>query len=407
MYKTLRGKGFRDDEIVKSGLCRKSEKGRIYDFFKNRVMFPVMDVRGNVIAFGGRDMTGDSMSKYLNTGDTPIFKKRENLFNLNLAKGTKEDYIILAEGYMDVISLYQAGFTNAVASLGTSFAPEHARLIKRFTEKVIISFDSDGAGRQAALRASGILKKEGIKLRILRMKDAKDPDELIKKFGAEAYQHAIDTSLSGVEYDLENVYPEGGFSDEEEKIEYIKNASDILKHIKSDIELEVYANKVANQTGLPKEKVMAFINDKKRTLRQFEKRDFENNITVSKKTPEETLIKIIVENFSYFPKIKDKIKAEDFSDELLRKIFENFKNLMESGIKPDVSMVLEGLTNDEMKKAGKLFIDKEPFSDFLKLFLDLKEKINEDKNKDTVCESLEDLNERIKQMKTKFKKDKQ
>lgn len=236
------------------------------------------------------------------------------------------------------------------------------------------------------------------------MKDAKDPDELIKKFGAEAYKHALDSSLSGVEYDLENVYPEGGFSDEEEKIEYIKNASDILKHIKSDIELEVYANKVALQTGLPKEKVMAFINDKKRSLRQFEKRDFENNIAVIKKTPEETLIKIIVENFSYFSKIKDKISEEDFSDELLKKIFQNFKRLIENGVKPDVSMVLEGLNSEEMKRAGKLFIDKEPFSDFLKLFLDLKEKIN--KEKDTVCESLEDLNERIKQMKTKFKKDK-
>jgi len=404
MYKTLKSKGFRDDEIVKSGLCRKSEKGRIYDFFKNRVMFPVMDVRGNVIAFGGRDMTGDSMSKYLNTGETPVFKKRENLFNLNIAKNTKEDYIILAEGYMDVIALYQAGFTNAVASLGTSFAPEHARLIKRFTSKVIISFDSDGAGRQAALRASGILKKEGIKFRILRMKDAKDPDELIKKFGAEAYKYALDSSLSGVEYDLENVYPNGGFSDEEEKIEYIKNAADILKFINSDIELEVYVNKVATQTGLSKEKVMAFVNDKKRSQQRFSKRDFENSITVNKKTAEETLIKIIIENSSYFLKIKDKIKAEDFSDELLRKLFENFSELNEKGIKPDVSMVFEGLTQDEAKKAGRLFISKEPVSDFLKLFSDLKEKINGEKNKEKACDSLEDLNERIKIMKSKMSK---
>lgn len=403
IYKTLKGKGYRDDEIVKSGLCRRSEKGRIYDFFKNRVMFPVMDVRGNVIAFGGRDMTGSSPSKYLNTGDTPVFKKRENLFNLNIAKNTKKDYIILAEGYMDVISLYQAGFTNAVASLGTSFAPEHSRLLKRYTDKVIISFDGDSAGREAALRASKILKKEGLKFKILRIKDAKDPDELIKKFGAEAYQYALDSSLSGVEYDLENVYPEGGFAGEEEKVEYIKSAADILKFINSEIELEVYINKVASQTGLSPEKVRAFVNQKKRTEKRFEKRSFENNIIINKKTPEQTLIKIITENPSYFPLIKDKIKAEDFSDELNKKLYINFKRLNEKGIKTDIPMIFEGLDSEEAKKAGRLFIDKEPVGDFMSFFNSLMEKINEEKEKFDAEGDLNKLNEHTKQLREKYK----
>ena len=404
MYKTLKGKGYRDDEIVKSGLCRRSEKGRVYDFFKNRVMFPVMDVRGNVIAFGGRDMTGDSMSKYLNTGDTPVFKKRENLFNLNIAKTTKEDYIILAEGYMDVISLYQAGFTNAVASLGTSFAPEHSRLLKRYTDKVIISFDSDGAGRAAALRASGILKKEGLKFKILRMKDAKDPDELIKKFGPEAYQYALDSSLSGVEYDLENAFPDGGFSDEEEKIEYIKKAADILKFINNEIELDVYVKKVAAQTGVSAEKVMAYVNNRKKSEKRFEKRNFEKNVVINKKTAEETLIKIIIENPSYFLSVKDKIKSEDFSEELNRKLFLNFTALIEKGVKTDVSMVFEGLNGDEAKKAGKLFIDKEPVSDFMKFFESLLEKVREEKEKFDAGGDLNALREHTKKLKEKHKK---
>lgn len=398
MYKLLKNKGYSDEETVKSGLCRRSEKGKIYDFFKNRVMFPVMDVRGNVIAFGGRDMTGKSMSKYLNTGDTPVFKKRENLFNLNNAKNKKDDYIILAEGYMDVISLYQAGFKNAVASLGTSLAPEHSRLIKRYTDKIIISYDSDTAGKNAALRASSILKKDGIKIKILRMKDAKDPDELIKKFGPEAYKYALETALSGVEYDLENIYPEGGFSDEEEKIEYIKKAAEILKFIKSEIELEVYINKVASQTGLSPDKVKAYVNERKKAQKYIKKRTFEKNVKVMKRTPEESLIRIIAENPSYFHLIKDKIKAEDFDDELNKKLFSKFYSLYEKEIKTDIQMLFNGLSGDEEKKASLLFTGDIPVSgadDYIQLFSDLKEKADNEKAKNSACESLEELQKRI------------
>lgn len=412
MYKTLKSKGYSDEDTVKSGLCRRSEKGRIFDFFKNRVMFPVMDVRGNVIAFGGRDMTGKSMSKYLNTGDTPVFKKRENLFNLNNAKNKKEDYIILAEGYMDVISLYQAGFKNAVASLGTSLAPEHSRLIKRYTEKVIISYDSDAAGKNAALRAASILKKDGIKIKILRMKDAKDPDELIKKFGPEAYKYAIETALSGVEYDLENAYPQGGFSDEEEKVEYIKKAAEILKFIKSEIELEVYINKVASQTGLSPDKVKAYVNERKKAQKFIKKRSFEKNVKIIKRTPEESLIRIIAENPSYFHLIKDKIKAEDFQDELNRKLFSKFYSLYENGVKTDIQMLFNGLSGDEEKKASLMFTGDIPVSgddDYIRLFSDLKEKTDSEKAKDTACESLEELQKRINMKKeqqiNKFKKE--
>lgn len=405
MYKTLKSKGYRDDEIVKSGLCV-NKNGRIFDFFRNRVMFPVMDLRGNVIAFGGRDL-GDGQPKYLNTGETPVFKKRQNLFNLNLAKTKKEDYIILAEGYMDVISLYQAGFTNAVASLGTAFAPEHSLLIKKYTEKVIISYDSDMAGRNATMKALSILKKDGIRVKILRMTGAKDPDELIKKFGREAYQYAIDSALSGIEFDLESIYPKGGFIDEEEKIEYIKKASDILKYTTDKLEIEVYAKKVASQTGVSVETVKAYINDKQKKEKYYKIKNFEKNVVIQKKSVEETLIKIIIENPLFFKEIKDKISVEDFSDELAKKLFSNFLSLWEKGIKPDVSMVFDNLTAQEAKRAGKLFIEKEPVGNFLEFFTSLIERIREEREKFNPNGDLEDLLNYTKRLKEKENNKKQ
>ena len=239
MYKTLKEKGFSDADIVKSGLCLE-RNGRIFDFFRNRVMFPVMDLRGNVVAFGGR-VLDDSKPKYLNTGETPIFSKRQHLFNLHLAKNTTEDYIILSEGYMDVIALYQAGFQNAVAALGTAFGDEHSRLLKRFTQRVIVSFDSDGAGQKALQRSLEIFKKDGLRVRVLKITGAKDPDELIQKHGPEAFREALKNAMGEVEYELSQIYPKGGFSDDEERIEFIKQAIGILKHLDNKLELEVYA----------------------------------------------------------------------------------------------------------------------------------------------------------------------
>ena len=401
MYKTLKSKGYKDDEIVKSGLCV-NKNGKIFDFFRNRVMFPVMDVRGNVIAFGGRDL-GDGMPKYLNTGDTPVFKKRNNLFNLNIAKNKKEDFLILAEGYMDVISLYQAGFTNAVASLGTSFAPEHSLLIKKYTEKVIISYDSDAAGRNAAMKASNILKKDGIRIKILKMTGAKDPDELIKKFGKEAYQQALDSALSGVEFELASIYPEGGFSDEEEKIEYVKKAADILKYVGNKLETEVYAKKVAEISGVSYETVISYVNDRKKREERFKNIDFEKKAVPRKKSAEDTLIKIIVENPSYFGNISGRIEEEDFSDEINRKIFISFKKMVENGIKPDASMVFTELTAEEARKAGRLFIEKEPVGNFGEVFESLILKIREEKNKLGEDSDLADLLEYTKKIKERNK----
>ncbi len=362
MYQTLKKNGFSDEDIVKSGLCL-MKNGRIFDFFRDRVIFPVMDLRGNVIAFGGRVM-GDALPKYLNTGETPIFSKRQNLFSLNLAKNTSEDYIILAEGYMDVIALYQAGFQNAVASLGTAFCEDHSRLLKRFTNRVIISFDSDGAGQNATRKAVDILKKDGLQVRILKYSGAKDPDELIKKFGPEAYRTAIASSLSGVDYELSQIYPKGGFSDDEERIEYTKKAIHILKNIYNKLELEVYAKKVAELTKISYDSILTQVKQAQKHRKLEANADAVELSMLRKKSVSQSLLKLVVENPSYFPKIREKIKAEQFREELHQKIYEIFCRLTDDAQKPDVAMIIGHLNREEAKEASEIFMIKEPFIDF-------------------------------------------
>ncbi len=367
MYKTLKEKGFSDNDIERSGLCIK-RNGRIFDFFRNRVMFPVMDLRGNVIAFGGRVMDG-SEPKYLNTGETPVFSKRQNLFNLNQAKNTSSDYLIIAEGYMDVIALHQAGFKNAVAALGTAFGSDHSRLLKRFTQKVVVSFDSDGAGQNALRRSLDIFKKDGLRVRVLKINGAKDPDELIRKFGPEAFMEAVKNSMGEVEYELSRIYPAGGFADEEERIEFIKNAIGILREIDYPLELEVYAKKVAEIAGIGYDSLMLQV---KRSQKKKQLERSANNAEmeyIRKKSVSLSLLKLVVENPIHFPKIKDRIKSEYFREELHQKIYAIFCDCMQSGIKPDVSTLLERLDKQETGVASEFFMEREPYLDFF-VYLD-------------------------------------
>lgn len=362
MYKILKQHGFSDDDIVASGLCLK-RNGRIFDFFRNRVMFPVMDLRGNVIGFGGR-VLDDSKPKYLNTGETPVFSKRQNLFNLNIAKNATTDYLILAEGYMDVIAMYQAGFPNAVAALGTAFGDEHSRLLKRFTNRVVVSFDSDGAGQKALRRSLDIFKKDGLRVRVLNIKGAKDPDELIHKYGPEAFENAIRSSMGEVEYELSCIYPKGGFADEEERLDFIKQAIGILKHLDNKLELEVYTKKVAEISKISYDSLLEQIRQAQK------KRRFESTVSVGemeyirKKSVSQSLLKLVVENPSYFPKIREKIKTDYFKEEIHQKIYDVFCELIDEGQKTDVSMVLERLPRELAKEASEIFMEREPYLDF-------------------------------------------
>ena len=227
LEKAMREKGYTDFELFDAGLIKKGRNGGWYDTFRDRLMFPVIDVRGNVIGFSGR-ILGEEGPKYLNSPETLVFNKGSNLFALNLAKKSKSGYILLSEGNIDVVSLHQAGFDSAVASLGTSLTAEQARLISRYTDQVIIAYDNDGAGQKAAQRAISILEKLDLKVRVLQMSGAKDPDEFIKLKGAEAFAQLIDGSENQTEYRLGQIAKKYDLTVDAQKLDYLREAEELL-----------------------------------------------------------------------------------------------------------------------------------------------------------------------------------
>ena len=250
----MREKGYTENELFDAGLVKRGRQGGFYDAFRNRLMFPVIDVRGNVIGFSGR-ILGDGEPKYLNSPETLVFNKSRNLFALNLAKKSKSGYIILSEGNIDVVSLHQAGFDSAVASLGTSLTPEQARLISRYTNEVIIAYDNDGAGLKASQRAIGIMEKLDIKVRVLRMNGAKDPDEYIKTKGPEAFRKLLEGSENQMDYRLRAIREKYDLSVTEQKIACLKESSDLIARNPNDVVREIYGEQLADTLGVKKEAV--------------------------------------------------------------------------------------------------------------------------------------------------------
>ena len=247
----LRKNGFSDEEMKEAFLCGVSQKsGRAFDMFRDRVMFPVIDNTGNVIAFSGRDVGGQDNRKYVNSSDTPAFQKRKNLFALNFAKNHCADQLILCEGNIDVVSLHAAGFENAVASLGTALTDEQARVLSKYTKQVILAYDSDEAGQRAAHRAMGIFAKVGLDVRILQMQGAKDPDEYIKKFGAEKFRQLVKNSRTGFEFKLQSVLAKHDLNIPDEKIKAAAELCTIMSKVYSSAEREVYIHAVAERLGL-------------------------------------------------------------------------------------------------------------------------------------------------------------
>ncbi len=245
----MKARGYTEQELFDAGLVRHGKKGGVYDTFRDRLMFPVIDVRGNVIGFSGR-ILGDGEPKYMNTPETLVFSKSHNLFGLNLAKKSKMGFIILVEGNVDVASLHQAGFDCAVASLGTSLTPEQARLLSRYTNEIVIAYDGDNAGQKAAQRAIGLLEKLDMRVRVLRMEGAKDPDEYIKTYGADAFRNLLEGSENHIEYRLQSVQRKYDLSAPEQKVAYVKEAAGVIAQLPGSVEREVYAMRVAELAGI-------------------------------------------------------------------------------------------------------------------------------------------------------------
>ena len=275
LVNAMRAKGYTDEELKATGLVSVSAKnGRIYDRFRNRLMFPIIDVRGNVIGFGGRVMD-DSTPKYLNSPETLIFNKRRNLFALNLAKKSKLGYLILVEGYMDAIALHQYGFDCAVASLGTSLTEEHAAQLTRYTEEVVLIYDGDQAGQNATQRAIPMLEKAGLKVKVLQMRDAKDPDEYLKKFGADRFQILLEESSNRVEYQLRAIQRKYDLKIDEQRVAFISEAADFVSSLSNAVQREVYGTRVAEAASISYEAMKIEVDKayKRRLYREKKKQE--------------------------------------------------------------------------------------------------------------------------------------
>ena len=251
----MKAKGYTERDLFEAGLMKHGRNGGGYDAFRNRLMFPVIDVRGSVIGFSGR-ILGDGEPKYLNSPETPVFSKSHNLFALNLAKKSKSGYIILVEGNIDVVSLHQAGFDSAVASLGTSLTPEQARLIARYVKEVILCYDSDEAGKKAAQRGIGILEKLDLKVRVLQVPGAKDPDEYVRKNGSDAFRNLLEGSAGQVEYRLRLIEDRHTLATNEDRVDYLKEAEELLASLPMPAERELYGARVAEKAGVRREGVL-------------------------------------------------------------------------------------------------------------------------------------------------------
>ena len=264
LRKAMTHRGYREDEMLAADLVRRTDHG-FYDTFRDRLMFPIIDVRGDVVGFSGRAL-GDRGAKYLNSRDTLVYNKGRNLFALNLAKKSKSGYLILSEGNIDIVSLHQAGFDSAVASLGTSLTPEQARLMSRYTGEVILAYDSDAAGQKASQRAIGILERLDMKVRVLHMEGAKDPDEYIKAKGADAFRALLEGSEDQVDWRLNAVTQKYDLNQPDQKVAFLKEATELVAALPGQVEREVYSIRVASLAGVTREAVVAEV-DRRRKRR--------------------------------------------------------------------------------------------------------------------------------------------
>ena len=367
LYKLLKDKGYDDDILKESGLFT-YERG-IHEKFWNRVIFPIMDINNKVIGFGGRVM-GDAKPKYLNSPETRLFDKSRNLYGLNIARTSRKPNMIICEGYMDVISMHQAGFNQAVASLGTALTPGHARLLKRYTDNVLITYDSDEAGVKAALRAIPILKEAGLSTKVINMRPYKDPDEFIKAMGAEAFQQRIDNAENSFMFEIRILEQQYDMKDPESKSAFYHEVAKKLCSFTEKIERDIYIQAVAEKYMLPTQDLQRLvgkygmqmegirkqptqlktgINEKNASARGIKKED-------GMKQSQKLLLTWLIENTGLYHKIKKYIAPKDFTEEIYHKVAEVlFQQFEESGEANPAKIVSMFPDEEAQKEIAALF----------------------------------------------------
>ena len=365
LKKHMTAKGYREEELVTAALLSKSQKGTTYDKFRHRVMFPIIDRRGNIIAFGGRALEADAKAKYLNSDETPVFHKRSGLFSLNFAKNTKEKFLILCEGYMDVISLNQAGFDNAVATLGTAITPEQARLMRQYCEQVVISYDSDGAGQKATMKAINLLSEAGVDARVLQMTGAKDPDEYVKKYGADGFRMLLSQSGGAISFELQKLTVGLNMDIPEGKSAYLKKAVALLADVNNKIDRMVYISDTAKLCGLDSGEIEKAVEERRRykyyAAKQEERRELidppkrnasdESGLKLSpEQKAERGIIAFMFHSPDMLSKVESRLKPEDFPDEFYRNVFNSVSERIKKGISVDLASIGDEFSAQEVGK---------------------------------------------------------
>ena len=361
LYKHLKAQGFKDNEILATGLVNRNDRGEFIDRYRKRLMFPIMTVAGKVVAFGGRRLdNNEKTAKYINSNENLIYSKKQHLFALNIAKQSDSKQLILVEGYMDAISLHQRGIHNVVASLGTALTEEQGRLLRRYSEQVLMAYDSDGAGQEAIMRGLEILQNQGVDARVIQMEGAKDPDEYIIKYGSERFNLLAKNAISLVEFKVKMLRNKYDLENATDKVRFLKQITKVLSEVDNKIEKEIYIDKISEQYSISKEAIYAEVN--KETYKNRESEDKKLNKAVPNKKKEE--VEEISENvinrekmilyllINYYEEaivdITSNIVSDDFKIPVNKKIFEVIINEKETN-KEKILKSLANIENSEMQ----------------------------------------------------------
>lgn len=409
----LKGKGYSEHNVYEAGLARRRDNGTYYDaFYDGRVMFPIINAQGNIIGFGGRIMVDNSNTgKYLNSPETIVFKKKENLFGLNLAKNDRSGRLLLMEGYMDVISLHQEGITNAVASLGTAFTEEQAKLVKRHGGKAVLCYDSDDAGKKATLNAGEILTRNGIKTRVLSITDGKDPDEFVRTKGGDMFRVLIEGAKPLIEYRIDEIQKEYSesdgekpiFADVEQKIEFTEAAAKVLAGIQNPVEYEVYASRVAEKSGISIESLNAAVVDIKRKnaiaderseeqrLRRLEHKEKKDvgRMQMGIYNAEQLLLSLMSDKEVYLLAKKSGITTDCFSYPIHRRLADIIEEMYNSSGEININHILGMASDEERGRFAKILLDDKNTKDKKKACLQPIDALLKEKSRSKQSEMLE------------------
>ncbi|MCR4614742.1 MAG: DNA primase [Clostridiales bacterium] len=373
LKKHLNSMGFSNEELYEANLVSRSEKnGKIlyFDRFRNRAMTPIIDLRGNVVAFGGR-VLDDSKPKYINTSDTLVYKKGRDIFALNFAKNTGSTQLILTEGYMDAIALYQYGFKNAVAGLGTALTREQAQLLSRYADEVVLAYDADEAGIKAKNRAIEILSSTGIKIRVLNLTGGKDPDEILRKYGRERFLSLLEGASNDIEYKLLAQREKFDLSTPNGKLEFLREAVKVLADLDGAIERDIYISKLSEEMNVSKDAIQQQVNELRSKRKRYKERERvrelkressgegdrlnpARNVNLRAAKAEERLITILLNSPEFFGKISQSIRPEDFVTDFNRHIFTVIYNRLSEQRSVDLPLLTGDFSDDEMSRATKL-----------------------------------------------------